>query len=80
MAYGIRTGNAHDFNKWRSLKFREGYWVPQTPEECRRTSRSKRSENINKDEDNSLKTLNDKNIYLSINISIPLFESIYLSI
>ena len=47
------------FNKGRSSKFREGYWVRQTPEEGRRTYRSKLCGN--NDEDISPKTLNDKN-------------------
>ena len=56
MANGIRTG----FNKGRSSKFHEGSRV-ETPEEGWRTYRPKLCENNNKDEDNSLKTLNDKN-------------------
>ena len=44
-----------------SLKFRVVSWVRQTPEEGRRTYWSKRFWNNNKDEDNSPKTLNDKN-------------------
>ena len=54
MANGIRTGDPRGFNKGRSSKFREGSRVRQTPEEGR-------CGNNNKDEDNSLKTLNDKN-------------------
>ena len=67
MANGIRTGNPRGFNKGHSLKFREGRQVRQTPEEGRRTYRPKCSGNNNKDEDkspnedNSPKTLNDKN-------------------
>ena len=57
----IRTGDPRGFNKGRSLKFREGSWVRQTPEEGRRTYRPKRCGNNNKDEDNSPKNLNDKN-------------------
>ena len=57
MANGIRTGNPWGFNKGRSLKFRKGSQVGQTPEEGQRTYRPKRSGNNNKDEDNSLKTL-----------------------
>ena len=53
MANGIRTGNHRGFNKGRSSKFREGSRVRQTPEEGRRSYRSKRCENNNKDEDNS---------------------------
>ena len=62
MANGIRTGDPHGFNKGRSSKFREGSRVRQTPKESRRTYRPKRCGNNNKDEDNSLKTLKDKNI------------------
>ena len=61
MAIGNRTGEYRRFNKGRSSRFREDYRVRQTPEEGRRTYRSKRRGNNNKDEDNSLKTLNDKN-------------------
>ena len=39
MANGIRTGDLRGFNKGRSLKFREGSRVRQTPEEGRRTYR-----------------------------------------
>ncbi len=41
--------------------FREGSRVRQTPEEGRRTYQPKRCGNNYKDEDNSPKTLNDKN-------------------
>ena len=61
MANGIRTGDPRGFNKGRSSKFREGSQVRQTPEEGRKTYRPKRCGNNNKDEDNSPKTLNDKN-------------------
>ena len=61
MANGIRTGNSRGFNKGRSSKFREGSQVRLTPEEGRMTYRLKRCGNNNKDEDNSPKTLNDKN-------------------
>ena len=59
MANGIRTDDPVD-----SIKdiVRSSVKVPefrQTPEEGRRIYRAKRCEN--KDEDNSLKTLNDKN-------------------
>ena len=47
------------FNKGRSSKFREGSWVWQTSEEGRRTYRPECCGN-NKDEDDSLKTLNEK--------------------
>ena len=61
MANGIRTGDPGGFNKGRSSKFRVGSRVRQTSEEDRRTYRPKRCGNNNKDEDNSPKTLNDKN-------------------
>ena len=61
MANGIRTDDPRGFNKGRSSKFCEGSRVQQTPEESRRTYRLKRCGNNNKDEDNSPKTLNDKN-------------------
>ena len=61
MANGIRTGNHRGFNKGRSSKFREVSRVRQTPEEGWRTYRPKRCRNNDKDEDNSPKTLNDKN-------------------
>ena len=57
MVNGIETGDLCGFNKGRSSKFHEG---SQTPEECWRTYRPKRGNN-NKDENNSPKTLNDKN-------------------
>ena len=60
MANGIKTGNPNGFNKGRSLKFREGSLVRQTPLEGWRIYRPKRCENNNKDEDNNPKTLNDK--------------------
>ena len=61
MANGIRTGDPRGFNKGRSSKFREGSRVPPTPEEGRRTYGLKRCGNNYKDEDNSPKTLQDKN-------------------
>ena len=61
MANGIRTGDPRGFNKGPSSKFCEGSRVRQTSEEGRRTYRPKRCGNNNKDEDNSPKTLNDKN-------------------
>ena len=61
MANGIRTGDPRGFSKGRSSKFREGFRVRQTPEKSRRTYRPKFCGNNNKDEDNSPKTLNDKN-------------------
>ena len=60
-ANGIRTGNPCGFNKGRSSKFRVGSQVRQTPEKGQRTYRPKHCGNNSKDEDNSSKTLNDKN-------------------
>ena len=57
-----------DSIKGRSSKFCEGSRVRQTPEEGWRTYRAKRCGN-NKDEDNSPKTLNDKN---NLNVSFKL--------
>ena len=59
MVNGNRIGNPHGFNEGRCSKFCEGSRVRQTPEEGRRTYLLKRGNN-NKDEDNSLKALNDK--------------------
>ena len=61
MANGIRTSDLHGLNKGGGLKFCVGSRVRQTPEEGRRTYRPKHSEYNNKDEDNSPKTLNNKN-------------------
>ena len=61
MANGIRTGDPSGFNKGRSSRFCEGSRARKTPEEGRGTYRPKRCGNSNKDEDNSPKTLNDKN-------------------
>ena len=57
MANEIRKGDLRGFNKGRSSMFPSS----QTPEEGRRAYRPKRCVNNNKDENNSLKTLNDKN-------------------
>ena len=66
MANIIRKGDPpNGFNKERSSNFREGSLVRQTPEKGRRTYRLKRCGNNNKDEDNSPKTLNDKNHQVS---------------
>ena len=61
MANGIRTGGPRGFNRGRSSKFRVGSQDRQTPKDGRKTYQPKRCENNNKDEDNSPKTLNDKN-------------------
>ena len=60
MANGTRTDDPRGINKGGSSKFREVSRDRQTPEEGRRTYRPKRCGN-NKDEDNSQKTLCDKN-------------------
>ena len=60
MVNRIRTGDPHGFDKGCSLKFCVGSRIQQTPEEGRRTYQQKRYGNNNKDEDNSLKTLNNK--------------------
>ena len=59
MANGIRTGDPRGFNKGRSSKFREGSQVRQTPEEGWKIYQLKHCGNNNKDEDDSLKTLNN---------------------
>ena len=62
MVNGIRASDPRGLNKIHSLKFRVGSRVQQeTPEEGQRTQGSKCCEYNNKDEDNSPKTLNDKN-------------------
>ena len=61
MANRIRTGDPRGFNNRRSSKFRVGSRVRQTPEEGWRTYQLKHCGNNNKAEDNSQKTLNDKN-------------------
>ena len=62
MVNGIRISDPQGINNGRGSKFCVGSRVPQeTPEEGRRTYRSKRCEYNNKDEDNSPKTLNYKN-------------------
>ena len=62
MVNGIRTCDPPELNKRRGSKFCVGSRVRQTPEEGRRIYRPKRFEYINKEEDNSPKTLNDKSI------------------
>ena len=66
MAHGVRISDPLGLNNGRSSKFREGSLVRQTPEENQRTYRPKPDGNINKDEDNSPKTLNDKNSFYEI--------------
>ena len=60
MANGIRAVDPNGVNKGRSSKFREGSRVRQTLEEGWRTYRLRHCGNNNKDEDNSLKILNEK--------------------
>ena len=62
MANRIRTADPRRYNKGRSSKFRESSRVRQTPEEGWRIYQPKRCGNNNKDEENSLKTLNDENL------------------
>ena len=62
MVNGIRATDSCGLNKVRGSKFCVGSQVWQeTPEEGERTHWPKWRE-YNKDEDNSLKTLNDKNM------------------
>ena len=62
MVNGIRASNLFGLNKRCGSKFHTGSWVwLETPEEGWKTYRPKRCEYNNKDEDNSPKTLNDKN-------------------
>ena len=62
MVNGIRESDPRGLNKERGSKFRVGSRVRQeTPEEGRRTYRSKRCEYNHQDEDDCPKTLNDKN-------------------
>ena len=58
MADAIWTGNPRGFNKGRSSKFREGSRIRQTKEDIS----AKGCGNNNKDEVNSLKTLNVKDL------------------
>ena len=60
MVNGIRISDPCGLNKECGLKFHVGSKVQQTTEEGRWTYRPKRCEYNNKDEDNSLKTLNAK--------------------
>ena len=57
MVNGIRTGDSRGSNKGRSSNFGEGSRVRQAPEDISPETFG----NNNKDEDNSPKTLNDKN-------------------
>ena len=61
MASRIKIRDPRGLSKGLSSKFHVGFRVQQTPEEGRRTYLLKRCGNNDKDEDNCLKTLNDKN-------------------
>ena len=76
----MRTGDPSRFNKGRSSKFREGSRVLQTSEEGRRTYWPKRCGNNNRDENNSPKTLNDKNHQVSFQKFRQLCDAICMSI
>ena len=66
MANGIRTGDTRGFNKGRSLKFRVGSRVRQRHEEGQRIYLYiLYLFYIYKNENNSSKTLNDKNYHAS---------------
>ena len=78
MINGFRTDDPRGFNKGHSLKFHEGSRVQQTPEKGQRIYRPKRCRNNNKDEDNSLKTLNDKNHQASSQKFRQLKNNVYL--
>ena len=80
MVNGIRTGDPRGFNKRCSLKFCVGSPVRQTPEEGQRTYRLKRCGNNNKDEENSPKTLNDKNHQASSQKFRQLIMSCYFDV
>ena len=77
MANGIRTDDLRGFNKGRSSKFREGCRVRQTPEH-----RGHIGQKVcgNKNEDNGLKTLNDKNHQASSQKYVSLYIYIYICI
>ena len=62
MVDGIRASDPCELNEGCDFEFHVGFWVWQeTPEEGRMTRWPKHCEYNNKDEDNSRKTLNDKN-------------------
>ena len=80
MVNGIRTEDLSGFNKGHSLKFREGSRVWQTPEEGWRTYWPKRCGNNNNDEDNSLKTLNEKKEFNRFEFKVFLTKAKELSL
>ena len=61
MVNGLSTSKSHGLNKGHGSKLHVGSWVQQTTEEGWRKYCPKCWEYNNKDEDNSLKTLNNKN-------------------
>ena len=61
MVNGIRASGPCGLNKGCGLKFRVDFQIQQTPEEGWKTYHLKHCEYNNEDEDNSPKTLNDKN-------------------
>ena len=64
---GIKASDPYGLNKGHDLKFCVGSQVQQAPlKEGWRTHWLKHCEYNNKDEDNSLKTLNDKNHQASL--------------
>ena len=62
MFKGIETSDSSGLNKERASMFRAGYRVLQITEKGWRKYRPKQCEYNNKDENNSTKTLIDKNI------------------
>ena len=64
----IRASDPHGLNNGHGSKFHVGYWVQQeTLEEGQKTYQPKHCEYNNKDENNSPKTLNDKNTLVWFN-------------
>ena len=80
MVYRIRESDRRRLNKGRGSRFSVGSRVRQeTPEEGRKTRRPKHCEHNNKVENDSLKTLNDKNHQtLSKKFKQLVFESIQI--
>ena len=72
MVNAIRASDLHVLNKGHGSKFCVGSRVGQETSEGRRTYQPKCCEYNNKDEDNSPKTLNDKNAYSYLTILIYL--------
>ena len=75
MANGIRTSDLRGFNKGRGSKFRVGSRVRQTPEEGRRTYRSKRFGNNDKMMTIARKPLMIKRFDVSNKISVIVMTS-----